>query len=99
MRQIQTTERSADRSTIAERKKHLDDKIRRSMGYPSPLELFKQFGKNDSEDRSSNKIQLEELVRLKRLDLDSKYLDATLDFIKIRGGCDHGLSLAKFMQE
>ena len=46
--------------------------------------------------RISNKIQIEQLLRLKNKNYATKYMDATLDFVRQRGS-DYGLTLSKFI--
>ena len=50
-----------------------------------------------SEPRVSNKIEIEELLRLKKQDVDTQYMDATLQMIKLRGS-DYGLHLANYVK-
>ena len=88
----------------------MDDRIKQHFHHPSgPLALVPGLhkSKDDVNDESttdgksptgriSNKIQIEQLLRLKNKNYATKYMDATLDFVRQRGS-DYGLTLSKFI--
>ena len=93
------TKSESQRLINEKRINNLDQRIKRKYHYPTgPLALVQGLsriedpGPGKMPDRVTNKIQIEELLRLRKNNNETTYLDATLGFIKIRGS-DHGMKL------